>query len=130
MIANPISHIDCLDLVREGVPNDLSIMISAYRMIPDAPNMAGQPLTVADFTTNIPVCDGMACKRAHYLPRSPRDNRVRNRIIDHVMSGQRERLVRKFSNILYNTFLVRSSQRNGTVGLMREWWLIHEGRDA
>ena len=131
--------------MREGVPNDLSIMISAYSMIPDAANMAGQPLTVADFTTNTPVCDGMACKRALYLPHSPRDNRVRNRIIDHVMSGQRverdvytlimvggerERLVRKFSNILYNTFLVRSSQRNGTVGLMRGWWLIHGGRDA
>ena len=75
--------------------------------------------------SNIPVCDGMACKRAHYLPRSPRDNRVRNRIIDHVRAKggegrvytdngwrERERLVRNFSNILYNAFLVRSSQRN------------------
>ena len=67
------------------MPNDLPIMISAYSMIPDAANMAGQPLTVADFTTNIPVCDGMACKRALYHTRSsPRDIRVRNRIIDHV----------------------------------------------
>ena len=47
-----------------------------------------------------------------------------------MVGGERERLVRNFSNILYNTFLVRSSQRNGTVGLMRGWWLIREGRDA
>ena len=41
------------------MPNDLPIMISAYRMIPDAANMAGQPLTVADFTT-IRACPAAA----------------------------------------------------------------------